>query len=1064
MTEEEKNGESPDVRGIEGILKERDRLEQVLKEKYRKRLTIFFSDICGYTQYIDSRGDISGRSLLLKHNSILLPEIEKHGGKVVEIIGDAVMASFSESLAGVKAAVAVQEALRRYNETCEAADKIHVKIGINTGEALVDETVVFQSITGDVANVASRIQSQAGKDEILISRQVYEAVRGSEDVLCRYHGTVQVKGKKDPQRIYRVVWRHGEAASREISKVRFYEAPPEAAPETEISVIQVEITREGDRLKIGAHERLAGEESTLRHYEEIQVSMASVEQRCRELVETLNKTNRRGLVSREVLVKLREIGQVLHDELLTFDVKRALRETRAEYLRLSLDDQLVHIPWELLSDGKRFLCQRFNMGRLVKTRQNFSANNARSMGRPLKMLVIADPKGDLKGAYKEGTRIRDDMDSHSEWINATLRSDDIRPESIMEKMRNFDLVHFAGHADYNPENPEESGWRLSDGCLTTKDILRIGESSVMPALIFSNACQSARTEAWSLGERFEVEIFGLANAFLLAGVKHYVGTFWEILDKPSGLFARAFYRHLLDGDPVGGAIRNARSDLIHEYGEENIVWASYLLYGDPAFRYVRGAGARDVTKEERIPEVEAVGAGRTRERPVAPETPEVFPAASGGKGRKWLWAAVCAAILAVALVWFLPGVLRQGPSELERQALSLFRAGDYPGVIKACDLLQRESPQNPVRYLLLGKVAFSRGDLEKARKHFDAASRIAGDRAAVRAEALVGLGRIASIRRDVDGALGFYRKAAGTAPDYAPAYVSQALVLNRKGSYEEALRLLDRARALSPGDQSLVAMSDDTRARAALLRDREKQARIDRLVADLVNQADRVRPAPATDGWTSLPLTAWIMELRTLGYGFQEGEERLVGRTLVERLMASTRIQVVERALLDRLLEELKLGTSRLVDSRAALRLGRILAARLIVTGRLAYMGPEKQVSIRVIETETGRVTASMSETFKRETTPPEMAKKLALRLSRKLGTLYPLRGKVIGVDPSAGVTLNIGTRQGVRRGQCFKVLDQAWELVVESVSPEQSLAVIRKGGGRLEPGPRVEACREVPG
>jgi len=99
-------------------------------------------------------------------------------------------------------------------------------------------------------------------------------------------------------------------------------------------------------------------------------------------------------------------------------------------------------------------------------------------------------------------------------------------------------------------------------------------------------------------------------------------------------------------------------------------------------------------------------------------------------------------------------------------------------------------------------------------------------------------------------------------------------------------------------------------------------------------------------------------------------------------------------------------------------------------------------------------VTASMSETFKRETTPPEMAKKLALRLSRKLGTLYPLRGKVIGVDPSAGVTLNIGTRQGVRRGQCFKVLDQAWELVVESVSPEQSLAVIRKGGGRLEPGP----------
>ena len=93
----------------------------------------------------------------------------------------------------------------------------------------------------------------------------------------------------------------------------------------------------------------------------------------------------------------------------------------------------------------------------------------------------------------------------------------------------------------------------------------------MPALIFSNACQSARTEEWTLREYFQEEIFGLANAFVLAGVKHYIGTFWEILDEPSSKFALEFYKNLISGMTIGEAIRKARLTLIKQYGEETIV-------------------------------------------------------------------------------------------------------------------------------------------------------------------------------------------------------------------------------------------------------------------------------------------------------------------------------------------------------------------------------------------------------------------------------------------------------------------------------------------------------------
>ena len=100
-----------------------------------------------------------------------------------------------------------------------------------------------------------------------------------------------------------------------------------------------------------------------------------------EMVETLNNVNRKGRLTHEVLIKLREIGQVLRDDLFTHDVKKRIKETQADHLILNLDDQLVHVPWELLHDGQQFLCQRFSMGRLVKTRQPIIDSRTRSLAR-----------------------------------------------------------------------------------------------------------------------------------------------------------------------------------------------------------------------------------------------------------------------------------------------------------------------------------------------------------------------------------------------------------------------------------------------------------------------------------------------------------------------------------------------------------------------------------------------------------------------------------------------------------------------------------------------------------
>jgi len=1048
---EENNGKKaePESKSIAEVMRERQRLDRILHEKFRRRLAILFSDVCGFTKYMDTRGDVSGGAWIQQHHDIVLPTIESHEGKVLDIMGDGVMASFPDALAAVKASVAIQKGLEEYNSKTVLADHIHVKIGINVGELLTDGI----HVAGDVVNVASRIQTQAGAGEILISKAAYEDVRGSEDILCRLHGTVQVKGKAAPLELYRIVWREDDIVSEVEPVVRTHEAIVKKEAKAPLRVIRLEIARERDRLKISVHEHKAGEEITIRHYEEMPVSMDWIEKRCVEMVETLNRANRKGKLTRGVLIKLREVGQVFYDEFFTVSVKRKFKETRAKYLSLNLDDHLVHIPWELLHDGQQFLCQRFNMGRLVRTKQTILGGRSRALARPLKMLILADPEGDLRAAYKEGTQIRDHMDHHKDLVNVAMRSGNITPEFIREKIRNFDLVHFAGHADYDPENPEQSGWRLTRGSLTAQDIIKMAGTATMPTLIFSNACQSARTEEWSLKGNFQDEIFGLANGFLLAGVKHYVGTFWEILDEPSSRFALEFYNRLLTGSTAGEAIRLSRQALIKDYGEETIVWASYLLYGDPTSCYLEQIKAIEAPAETEFDSVSIDDTGvRAREEVIdfaEEETPKKWK-------HWWAWAAGIFLVAAMLLGGY-PLLSKKQIAKQEKAVLTYYHHGNFQEALNGCNTLEEKSPGSCLAHLIRGNIYLRKGKIDAAEGAYQRALRAPIGTDSQKAEALVGLGRIASLRKQPEKALQYYQKATEVAPHSRLGYLSQALVLEDGGRYDEALDLLEKTQKLAPQDHVLAALTNETRRKVVLARDEEKQQRIDQIVTELLESMKSPPRALPSDGWTSFPLTMWLMEFRAQGYPLQEGEERLLVFAVADQVMQQSRVQLVERALLDKLLQELKFGTSEMIDRSTALSLGRILAARLIISGQIFYSEAQTQVSMRLIETETGRISATVNESFGSAVPPSVMSETLSKKLLKKLESLYPLRCRIAEVKDKE-IKLNIGAKVGVRMGQQFKLVDQDLILEVIAVQPEKCQARVVRGEGPLQKGWRVEA------
>ncbi|CAN2047963.1 Curli production assembly/transport component CsgG [Candidatus Magnetomoraceae bacterium gMMP-1] len=622
-----------------------------------------------------------------------------------------------------------------------------------------------------------------------------------------------------------------------------------------LKVFNLDVAREGNSLKISVYEQITGESSTIKHYEDIPVSLDKIEKRCHEIIETLNETNRNGRITPEIFIKLKEVGQVFYDELFSQNAKEKLRRTRAEYLRLHIDDQLVQIPWELLYDGEQFLCQRFNMGRLVKTRQSVPQNRERSLAGPLKMLLIADPKSDLNGAYREGVQIRNYMDRHKNFIQVSSQFDNISADSIKEKIRNYDLVHFAGHADYNAEKPVESGWRLTKGSLKAGDIMKMAGASPMPALIFSNACQSARTEKWALSEYFQEEIFGLANAFLLSGVKHYIGTFCEILDEPSSRFALRFYEHLRCGRPVGEAVRLARiAALREEYGEENIVWASYILYGDPTVSY---ADRVEQSESEKSPKIKPVS--KKIRTPDEEEEVIVFNPRENEK-KRWGWWAIIIGMISI---------------------ISLIVAG-----------------------------------LSWMGKHND-------------------------------------------------AYFMQKIA--------------------AAEDQAHRTILKEIREKMLIVMEQEKKKQIEKNIKALEHKIPHGKSL-FDKAQRSESLTMMI-DFRSGKYSLIEGKEELIALVIAEQILQHTNVQLVERKDLDKVLEELNFGTSKLIDPANRLSLGKIMAAKLILSGWVEDSGRQTEISMRVSEIETGRTIAAVNEVLD-SNVPVSAQKHIAKKLLKKLNEL----------------------------------------------------------------------------
>jgi class 3 adenylate cyclase len=169
-------------------------------ERFRRAITVMFTDIKGSTEYFERFGDLAGLAMVHECNAMLRQDVESHGGRVIKTIGDAVMAVFDENDQSVRAAIAMQRRLHEQNSR-KHEGKILVRIGLHHGLGIVKSDDVF----GDVVNVASRVESVAQPEQIVISESLQRAISPGEFKLALL-GRFHLKGKTAEQPLYEVLW------------------------------------------------------------------------------------------------------------------------------------------------------------------------------------------------------------------------------------------------------------------------------------------------------------------------------------------------------------------------------------------------------------------------------------------------------------------------------------------------------------------------------------------------------------------------------------------------------------------------------------------------------------------------------------------------------------------------------------------------------------------------------------------------------------------------------------------------------------------------------------------
>ncbi len=194
-----------------------DNPEKVKLGGEEKEVTVFFSDIRGFTSIAEKTSPKELVRILNKYFTLMTNEILENNGVLDKYIGDAIMAFWGAPIDdadqadnALKAALGMLKKLKELNKKLKAAGdpEINIGIGLYSGPAIVgnvgSDLRFDYTVMGDTVNIASRLEglNKEYKTEIIIGESVKDRIKGKYNF--KFLGSVSVKGRKEPLNIYSI--------------------------------------------------------------------------------------------------------------------------------------------------------------------------------------------------------------------------------------------------------------------------------------------------------------------------------------------------------------------------------------------------------------------------------------------------------------------------------------------------------------------------------------------------------------------------------------------------------------------------------------------------------------------------------------------------------------------------------------------------------------------------------------------------------------------------------------------------------------------------------------------
>jgi class 3 adenylate cyclase len=172
-------------------------------------VTVVFADLIGSVSLQERLDAESGRRVMERYHRAMTAAVEVHGGTVVQLLGDGVLAAFGvprvaedDAIRAVRAGVGMQHASRELvRELGAPLEGVGLRVAVNTGEVVVgdDQTAVI----GDPTNVAARLRHEARDGDVLIGEATRRLV--ADLVTLAQAGTFALQGRSETVTAYRVV-------------------------------------------------------------------------------------------------------------------------------------------------------------------------------------------------------------------------------------------------------------------------------------------------------------------------------------------------------------------------------------------------------------------------------------------------------------------------------------------------------------------------------------------------------------------------------------------------------------------------------------------------------------------------------------------------------------------------------------------------------------------------------------------------------------------------------------------------------------------------------------------